>query len=245
MSGTALALRQVRFENRSFWRNPAAAFFTFVFPLMFLVIFTLIFKEDRSFFVPAIAAFSVITACYTNLAMSITFSRDEGILKRKQGSPLPAAAFLGGRIIHSTLIAILLVAIVVAFGRLVYDVPIPTDSLAAFLLTLMVGAACFSSLGLAVTGLVPNADAAPAIINFSVLPLLFISDIFIPLEDPPTWLTTLAGLFPIKHFSSAMLASFNSSGGDAFRWGDLAVLALWGLAGVVVALRTFSWEPRR
>lgn len=257
MNAAALTLRQVRYENRSFWRNPAAAFFTVVFPMMFLVIFNLVFGNDTTgkfgtevststFYVPAIAAFSIITASYTNLAMNLTFARDEGILKRRRGTPLPTTAFLLGKVLHSALIGILLVTVVTVFGALFYDVEIPTDKLPALLVTIIVGAASFSSLALAIQGFVPNADAAPAVINFSILPLLFISDIFIPLEDAPDWLTTFSGLFPIKHLSEAMLGIFDPfAEGSGFEWADLGVIALWGLVGLAIASKFFSWEPRR
>ena len=257
MSAAALTLRQVRYENRSFWRNPAAAFFTVVFPLMFLVIFNLVFGSDTTevqgrevstsnFYVPAIAAFSLITASYTNLAMNLTFARDEGILKRRRGTPLPAASFLLGKVLHSALIGIILVTVVTLFGALFYGVEIPTAKLPALLVTIIIGAASFSSLALAIQGFVPNADAAPAVINFSILPLLFISNIFIPLEDAPEWLTTFSGLFPIKHLSEAMLSIFNPfEEGSGFEWADLGVMALWGLIGLAIASKFFSWEPRR
>lgn len=257
MNAAALALRQVKYENRSFWRNPAAAFFTIFFPLMFLVIFNLLFGNDKvtvpggevsgsTFYVPAIAAFSLITACYTNLAMSITFSRDQGVLKRKRGTPLPRVSFLAGRIIHSTLIGVLMVAVVTTAGALFYDVDPPTSNLPALLLVIIVGAASFCALGLAITSFVPNAEAAPAVINITVLPLLFVSGIFIPLDDAPGWLEKVTGIFPIKHFADAMSAPFNPfPGSDAVEWSDLAVIAAWGVFGLVVAIRFFTWEPRR
>ena len=156
MSDVGLATRQIRFENRSFWRNPASAFFTFVFPLMFLVIFNLLFGSGdyegfgqttsvSTFYVPAIAAFSVITATYTNLAITVSFARDEGVLKRVRGTPLPSWAYLAGRIGHSTLMCLLLVAIVTAFGFLFYGVELPTNTMPAFIVAVIVGAASFSA----------------------------------------------------------------------------------------------------
>jgi ABC-2 type transport system permease protein len=257
MSDLQLAAQQVKYTNRSFWRNPASAFFTFAFPLMFLVIFNLLFGSQdigppgqkvsgSTFYVPAVAAFAVITACYTNIAIRTSFSRDAGVLKRVRGTPLPAWSFMVGQVAHATLIAILLVAIVVLAGQLFYDVELPTTTMPAFLVTLAVGAAAFSALGLAMVGFIPNADAAPAVVNASILPLLFISDVFIPLDEAPAWLTTVADVFPIRHFSQAMLDAFNPFTEDSgFRWDDLGVLALWGIAGVVIALRFFTWEPRR
>ena len=172
MNDLALALRQVRYENRAFWRNPAAAFFTFLFPLIFLVIFNLLFGSDElsvpggttntsTFYVPAIAVFSVVNACYTGVAMSVSLARDQGLLKRTRGTPLPAWAFLFGRVAHMPLVAVLLVAIVTAAGALFYDVDVPARTMPAVVVALVVGAAAFSSIGLAVTALIPNANAAP------------------------------------------------------------------------------------
>jgi ABC-2 type transport system permease protein len=266
VSDLGLALNQVRYTNKAFWRNPASAFFTFAFPLMFLVIFTVLFGDSdtcigkvvpgrgcvgqtistSTFYVASISAFSVITACYTNIAISMSFSRDAGVLKRIRGTPLPSWAFLFGRIVHSIFVAVLLVAICAVFGRLFYDARLPISSLGPFLLTLVVGAASFAALGLAITALIPNADASPAIVNASILPLLFISDVFIPLENPPAWLDITAKIFPVKHFVEGMLASyFPIPGQSSIKAVDLLIVGAWGLAGLILAIRYFSWEPRR
>ena len=264
MSDLGLAFRQVRYTNKAFWRNSASAFFTFAFPLMFLVIFTVLFGNDTTclrfgasghctkevttstFYVATITAFSVITACYTNIAISVSFYRDAGVLKRVRGTPYPAWTYLFGRIAHAVLVSILLVVICATFGVLFYNASLPTSSLPAFLLTLVVGAASFCTLGLAITAAIPNADAAPAIVNATILPLLFISDVFVPLENPPAWLDITSKIFPIKHFVEGMLASyFPIPGQSSFRLGDVLVVAAWGLAGLILAIRFFSWEPRR
>jgi ABC-2 type transport system permease protein len=255
MSGVALTLRQVRYENKSFWRNPAAAFFTIVFPLLFLFIFNTVFGSDEvvmfgretsvsTFYVPAIAAFSVITACYTNIAMGVVFSRDQGVLKRKLGTPLPKAAFIGGRVVHATGLEIVLFAVVAVVGRVVYEVEVAAASLPIFIPILIVGAISFAALGFAISTVVPNADAAPPIVNGSILPLLFISDVFFVQGTTPDWLTRIADLFPVRHYVQAMTHAFNPFD-PAIRWGDLAWVAAWGVAGAVVALRFFRWEPRR
>ena len=250
MSAIGLTMRQVRYENRAFWRNPAAAFFTFVFPLLFMVIFNVVFAAGSAdagrFFTPAIIVFAVVTATYTNLSMTVTVARDEGILKRIRGTPLPAVSYLVARMIHAALIALLLVVIVAVFGALAYDVPIPWDSLPAVLLTLVVAAASFCALGLALTIVIPNADAAPAIVNASILPLFFISNVFFPIQNAPQWLDTLSSLFPVRHFADAMLRIYDATRvGSAFSATDLGVIGLWGVIGLILALRFFSWEPRR
>ncbi len=258
MNGLQLALRQVAYENKTFWRNPPAVFFTVALPMMFLVIFNLLFSDDQidrgfaqevsgsTFYVPGIAALAVISACYTNIAMMVSIARDNGLLKRTRGTPLPPWAFLFGKIVHATLVALLLVAIVVAAGAIFYDVDVPTNTMPAFIITLIIASASFCALGLAMTGLISNSDAAPAVVNGSILPLLFISDIFIPLQDAPDWLKTFGAIFPVKHFSEALGTAFNPfETGAGFEWVALAVIAAWGVGGVLVALRFFSWEPRK
>lgn len=251
------ALRQVLYENRAFWRNPAAAFFTVILPLMFLVLFNAIFEGDTvflrgadrdisAFYVPGIAALSVISACYTNLGMMVTINRDLGVLKRVRGTPLPAWAYLFGKIAHSMLIAALLVTIVTVAGQVLYGIDVPVDTLPALVVSVLVASGAFCALGLALTGLIPNADAAPSITNGTVLPLLFISEVFIPQSAPPEWLNTLGDLFPVKHFAEALQTVYTpDTEAPGFEWGHLAVVAGWGVAGVAVALRFFSWEPRR
>jgi ABC-2 type transport system permease protein len=256
MSDLRLALRQVWYINLAFIRNPASLFFTLVFPLMFLVIFSVIFGNGHilvapgklvrvsTFYVPSISSFSVITACYTNIAISLTFSRDTGALKRIHGSPLPVWSYMFARIFHAIVIAILLVVICAAFGAIFYGATLPTTTLPAFALTVVVGAAVFSILGVAVTGIIPNADASPAVVNASILPLLFISNVFIPLESPPQWLDILGKIFPVRHFADALIGSFFQLSGNGLHTNDLLVMGAWGVAGLVVALRFFQWEPK-
>ena len=272
VNALSLTARQVVYTNKSFWRNPASAFFTFAFPLMFLVIFTSLLGNSEtqipgtgvrvstsSYYVAAMATFAVISACYTNIAITVSFQRDAGILKRTRGTPLPGWAYLSGRVLHAVLIAILLVLITMAFGAAFYGADVPTGAgLLRFLVTLLVGSASFAALGLALTVAIPNADAAPAVVNASILPLLFISGIFIPLgNDPPAWMTVIGNVFPVRHFADAMRSGFLASlferahaanprvPASAFDWSDVLIVGIWGLAGLLIAARFFSWEPRR
>jgi len=250
----SLTLSQIRYVNKAYWRNPSLAFFTFAFPLMFLVIFTSLLGSftihigavsvrSATYYVAAMAAFAVITSCYTNLAIAMSFQRDSGVLKRIDGSPLPRTSFMGAKILHSLFIAALLVVLTAAFGRAFYSADIPTGmSLLRFAVMLVVGSSSFCALGLAMTALVPNADAAGAVVNASILPLLFISGIFIPFGNKtPAWIVWVARIFPVKHFASGMLAGFV---GTPFDWTDVIVVAAWGLTGLLLAIRYFSWEPR-
>jgi ABC-2 type transport system permease protein len=263
-----LTLRQVRFTNKSFWRNPASAFFTFAFPLMFLVIFTALLGggeiaiagtdlKQSTYYVVAMATFGVVSACYTNIAISVCFNRDAGILKRTRGTPLPGWSYLGGRVIHASIVGAILVVITLLFGKVFYDGTLPTGSaLLEVVVTFLVGALTFSALAFALTAVIPNADAAPPIVNASILPLLFLSGIFIPLgDDSPAWIRFIGTVFPVKHFADAMRSAYLSNvtvstpAGTihpfVFHWSDLLVMALWGVAGLVFAARFFRWEPRK
>jgi len=193
--------------------------------------------------VASMAAFAVITACFTNVATTITFQRDAGVLKRTNGTPLPAGSFLGARMVHALLVSVLLVALTTVFGWAFYDADVPTGiTLLRFLIVLVVGAAAFCALGLAITAVIPNADASLAIVNAAILPLLFLSGIFIPFGNgTPGWIEWIARIFPVKHFADGMQAGYL---GTAFSWTDVLVVAAWGLAGMLLAIRFFSWEPR-
>ena len=246
MHDLALALRQVGYENRTFWRNPPAAFFTFAFPLLFMAIFSIIFgSRAAAFYTPGIIVFAVVTATYTNLAMTVTIARDEGVLKRIRGTPLPLWVYLAGRIGHAIVIAVLLVVAVAAFGALAYRVEVPWDALPLVVLVLVIAAAAFSALGLALTGFIPNADAAPAIVNATILPLLFISNVFIDMSNAPDWLNTVSHLLPVRHVADAVMALYAEGAGAGAPWTEIGVVGAWGAAGVMLALRYFSWEPRQ
>ena len=254
MNDAALTVAQVRYANKVFWRNPASAFFIFAFPLMFLVIFTALLGHGTvhvsatrvvntsTYYVAAMASFGLISACYTNIAISVSFQRDQGILKRINGTPLPKSVYLGARMLHALIVGLLLVVITTAFGRLLYSASVPSGvTLLRFLVMLLVGSASFCALGFAITPVIPNADASPAIVNATILPLLFLSGVFIPLgSNSPAWILWIARIFPVWHFARGMQAGFL---GTAFNWTDVLVVAAWGLGGLLLSVRFFSWEP--
>lgn len=255
MSALVLASSQIRYVNKAFWRNPARAVFTFVFPLMFLVIFTALLGSDTitigtvtikqsTYYVAAMATFGVISACYSNIAMSTSFQRDAGVLKQIHCTPLPSSSFLVSRLVHAMAIGFILVAITATFGRIAYEARIPTGiTLVQVIVMLVVGSASFCALGLAVSAAIPNADAAPAIVNATILPLLFLSGIFIPFgNDTPEWIRFVAKVFPVQHFAAGMQAGFL---GTPFHWSDVAIVAAWGVGGLLIGIRFFTWEPRR
>ena len=255
MTAARLAVIQLRYVNKAFWRNPASAFFTFVFPLMFLVIFTSLLGHSTvkigaetvntsTYYVASMATFAAIGACFNNIASSLTFQREDGILKRTHGTPLPAASYLGARILHAVFVAVILVALTAIFGHFAYSATIPSGtSLLRFAVVVLVGSASFCALGLALCAFIPNSDAAAPIVNAVALPVEFLSGIFIPFDNStPSWILWVARIFPVRPFSLGMQAGFLST---AFNWSDVLVVAAWGAAGMLLAIRFFTWEPRR
>lgn len=255
MTSMAMLENQLKYANKTFWRNPASAFFTFAFPLMFLIIFTSLLGhrtieispgrhvDISTYYVASMAAYAVVSACYNNIAIGLTIQRDSGVLKRTRGTPIPSGVYILGRLIHAMFVSVILVAITAAYGRAFYHASIPTGlTLLNFIVMLVVGSLTFCALGFAITVVIPNADAAPAIVNASVLPLLFVSGIFIPLSsNAPAWLIWIAKIFPVYHFAWGMKSGFL---GTPFDWMHVVVVAVWGLAGFAVSFRYFSWEPK-
>ena len=165
---------------------------------------------------------------------------------RIRGTPLPSWAYLFGRIVHAILIGLLLVVVIALFGKVMYDVTLPTTTMPAFIVTVMMGSATFSALGLAVTRVIPNFDAGPPITNVTILPLLFISDVFIPLDDAPELLKTVSQIFPVRPFVDAMHTAFDPrTVGSGFEWGNIAAMGVWAAVGMFLAVCFFSWEPRK
>jgi ABC-2 type transport system permease protein len=251
----ALVLHQFRFDQKVFWRNRAAVFFTAMLPLIFLFLLATLFKnreisglhvKGATYYVPAILSLAVISATTVKLATNLPAEREAGQLKRVRGTPLPPSTFIAGRVGNSLVISLIMVVLIAVIGRLVYGVHIPTHTLPAMLATLAVGAISFSCLGFALAAVIPTADAAPAVTNATVLPLYFLSGVFIPQSEIPSGVLSFADLFPIRHFFDAMFTAWSpNTTGAGFELGDLAVVAAWGVLGLIVAVRFFRWEPRR
>jgi ABC-2 type transport system permease protein len=250
----SLALHQFRFDQKVFWRNPASVFFTVMLPLIFLFIFATIFGNDTieergvkttTYYVPAIIALSVISATTVSLAINLTEDRERGLLKRVRGTPLPPSVFVAGRVGNAFVISVLMVVLVAILGRLVYDVSLPGKTIPAVLVTLAVGAFAFSCLGFALTAVIPSEDAAPAVTNAIMLPLYFVSGVFIPDSEIPSGVLNVADVFPVRHFFEAFFTAWDpNTTGAGLELGNLAVVAAWGLLGLLIAVRFFRWEPR-
>lgn len=255
MSALALVAHQFRYDQKAFWRNPASVFFTVMFPVVLLVIFATVFGEETidvrdgvettTYYVPAIITLSVISATMQTLAMSLVIAREDGRLKRSRGTPMPPWVFIAGRVGNSIVVALIMLALLAAIGRVLYGVPIPWERAPAILTALIVGAAAFCCLGIALTAAIPSQDAAAPIVNALLLPLYFLSGVFIPEDQLPSGVIHFADAFPIRHFFEAFFDAYvPPPGGSTIAWDNLVVVGIWGVAGLLLAVRFFRWSPR-
>jgi ABC-2 type transport system permease protein len=234
---------QIRYEQRAYWRNRGRGIFTFVFPLMFLVIFASLDKSQHlnsrggipydDFFVPGILAYGIIATTFVNMAISTAILRDEGVLKRMQGTPLPRWAYVAARIGSTVAIVGMMTALVLALGATVYGVHIQASTLPGLIVMLVLGTAAFTTLGIGVTRFIPNAEAAPVYVNLLILPLTFISSIWFPTDGLPSWLQDIAKLFPIRALAEGLQYVFDPrTSGAGLQAADVRTLLIWTAVGI-------------
>ena len=243
----ALTWRQYRLERKMFWRNPSAAFFNFVLPLLFLSLFGPIFsgsQSDLDVIVPGIAGMSVMSTTFSALAMNMVFLREQGVLKRLRGTPLPSGAYLGGLAANAVTNTAIQVVIVIGAGAAVFGVGLPKDWL-ELVVFVAAGVVCFASLGVALSHAIPNFDSAPAYVNAIFLPLIFISGVFYDAGNAPSFLRDIAEVLPLTHLIDGLSAAMVTGASFSSELSDLAVVAAWGVFGVWFAIRGFSWEAKR
>ncbi len=248
---------QLRTDLKVFVRNPAALFFTAILPVIFLTLFVSIFGnrtvggefgdiKTSTLQVPAFIALAVVSASFVGLTMGLVSLREDGVLKRVRGTPAPPWIVFAGRMATAFVSATVVTAILCALGAVAFGVTIPSATLPGLVATLLVGSATFCALGIAYTRLVGSEDAGPAMTNAIVLPLYFISGVFVPQSDLPKGLLQVADLLPVKPFVDALTVAFDPrTTGVGLAGGDLLVLAAWGVAGMLLAVRFFIWTPRQ
>ena len=252
----SLLVRWITARVRLMLRNPRVTFFTFVFPLMFLLIFGSLNGDAMvpgasggdvrfvQFYAPSIGIFGLSLACYTNVIFGLATARDERLLKRVRGTPLPMPVYLGSWLTGAVLLGIASVTLMIVVAVPVFGFDLFPHLLPAAVVTLALGAASLAALGLAVSTLVRNADQAGPVAQLTLLPLTFISGIWYPLDGAPDWISAIAHAFPLYHLVQAFDACFvPQTTGSGFAWGHLAVVAAWGVAGLLVAVRRFQAEP--
>jgi ABC-2 type transport system permease protein len=251
-----MALHLFGYDLRAFLRNRQSQFFTLALPLLFLVIFASVFGgsgptqvaggqiSTSVYYVPGIIALGIIAACFGNLVASVTAQRERGVLKRQRATPVPAAAVIAGRVLTAVVIAVVMAGVLLGTRWAAYGAHVPGRTALALAVTVVIGAASFCCLGYALTSLIRNEDAALPTTTALTLLLYFISGVFVAGTVLPHWLADVGEIFPVRHLANALLVAYNPhTTGLGFAVPDLLVVAAWGVAGLLIALRRFSWLP--
>ncbi len=257
MSDLRIVLRHVRAQNLIFVRTPVAAFFTIGLPMIMLVLFVAMFGNDSigdtqygdvttsQFYAPGLAVFAAASATYTNIGMNLTNRRDLGILKRVRGTPIAPWMYMAAVVVSGVFLAFVSMAVMVGLGVLAYGINIELAKTPAMIISFAVGSACFATLGVAVAALAKTAASAQSLTSATLLPLGFISNVFVSFgDDSPGWLEVVGDIFPLKHFAisfSEAMSPFSES--PAIEWDHLLVMVGWMAFGALIALRRFQWEP--
>lgn len=250
-----LVAHQVRFDLRSFVRNRQARFYTFALPVLFLILFVAIFGNGMlgagstphlhmsTYYVANLTAFGIVDAGFMSLAIGLVEARETGVLRRRQATPLPPWVVLVARAVTGLVGTLVMGGLLLLIGRVAYGASVPLHALPALALAVATGSVSGCALGFAATRLVRSSQAAQPVVMALALPLFFISGVFVPWAFIPHWLRVVAQVFPVRHLALCILTPF-TSGGSPWSWGDLAVVAGWGVGGVLLAVRRFHWAPR-
>ncbi|MGN6216320.1 MAG: ABC transporter permease [Solirubrobacterales bacterium] len=260
MSSRAIVLAQARMAILVALRTPRTVIFTMAFPIILLVLFNSIFNAGggkaatlpgdlklsaEAYFTAGIIAYAAALSTFTTLAVSLTTQRENGQLKRYRGTPMPPWTFIAAQIIRAEAQALAMAAVLLAIGATAYGIPIPASTFPAFVLYLLLGTATLCSLGIALSSFTPTPDAASTIAPFSVVILSFVSGVWIPVEQLPSWLESIGKAFPLSHLALGLQTTLApGASGTGLDLGNVAALAIWALVGIRVASRRFRWEPQ-
>jgi ABC-2 type transport system permease protein len=246
-----LFLHELRTEQKLFWRNREAAIFTFLLPILFFLMFGAIYGDntidDRyrgaAYLEAGMIGYGVASTAFAGLAITTVVRRESGVLKRIRSTPLPPAAYLGAVLASTLVVFAIQTALIVALGRVLFDVRLPRMPL-SLALALLLGAATFAALGLAITALVRSAEGASAVINVVYLPMAIISGTFFSPGGYPAFLRGIADVLPLTYFTKLARSIMLDGRPIWHQPGAVGAVFAWGVIGAVAAIRGFRWEPR-
>ena len=245
-----LFLHQFRAEQRLFWRSRELAFFTFLLPIVFFLLLGSAYGDDKingisgyQYLLAGMIGYGAASTTFAGLALLLVIRRESGVLKRLRATPLPPATYIAAVLASIIVIFLIEAAILVALGKIAFDVPLP-DSIFSLLVALLVGAASFAALGIGLASLIRSAEGSSAVVNALYLPVSFISGAFFSEDAFPRVLRVVGEILPLSHLIrlGRDVMIFDDRIWDQLD--DVAVIAAWGLAGLIVAVRGFRWEPR-
>jgi ABC-2 type transport system permease protein len=198
-----------------------------------------------AFFVPSVIVFTLTVSTLAMLVNSVVSQRELGILKRRRATPLPASALVVSQSLAVIAMAIASVALLVVIAGVAFGTWPDAGGVPTLLLAIAFGSAAFCGLAYALSTLVDSADSAQPMIQLIMFPLFFISGIWVPTSQLPSWLNDLASLFPVEHVADLVHRSYVGVVPAGPVLLDVAILTAWALAGAAVAARRFQWYPSR
>ena len=258
MSDAALVARMTLYGLKGLHRNSRVLIFTIVFPVLLLVLFASVFGDESdtieigsatvpvdAYFTAGITAYAIMASAFSTLAIGLTSQRESGQLKRLRGTPLPSWAFITAQILRAVALVAAMTIVLFLIGYLAYDVEVTGEGVAGIVVSVVLATAAFAALGVALTVVTPTAEAASTIAPFAGVLLGFISGVWIPVDQLPDWLVEVGRVFPLAHLAESLQrAVADPSLGTGLTGENVAVLAAWGIAGLIVAARGFRWEPQ-
>jgi len=240
---------QLRFEQRIFWRNREAAVFVFIFPLLLYVLLTSVYSNEidgvpaADVLLAGLFGYGAANTAFGGLAITLVIRREAGILKRLRSTPLPPWAYIAAVLLSTLLVFALQAVALLVLGSVAFDASMPANWL-GFAGAIVLGVGCFAGLGVGAAALIRSAEGVSAVVNVILLPMAFLSGSFGPTREFPAFLQAIADVLPLTYFLDIVDGVY--LGGESL-FADpkaLGAVAAWGIAGVAVALRRFSWMPR-
>lgn len=251
-----LVLHTTKYGLTAFRRNRKARLLTLVFPLLLLVIFDGVFHGGHvdvngvevsygAFFVPSVIVFTLTISNLAMLVNSVVAQRELGILKRRRATPLPAWALVVSQSLAVILMAISSVALLILVAGVAFGTWPAANGILTLVLAVIFGSAAFCGLAYALSTFVDSTDSAQPMIQLIVFPLFFISGIWVPTSELPTWLNDVASVFPVEHVADMVHRAYVGVVPTGPVLLDVLILAAWAVAGAAVASRRFQWYPSR
>ena len=244
-----LLAHQLTFEQLTFWRSREAAVFIFIFPILLYSLLASVYSDDidgipsADFLLAGLFGYGAANTAFAGLAIIVVARREAGILKRLRATPLPPAAYLAAMLL-STLVVFALEAIaLLLLGSLAFGASAPENAV-GFAGAIVLGVACFAGMGFGAASLIRSAEGVSAVVNVIVLPMAFLAGSFGPRNELPAFLQAIADVLPLTYFLDIVDGVYLDGESLFADPGALAIVAAWGLAGLLVALRWFGWVPR-
>jgi ABC-2 type transport system permease protein len=258
LSDLAILVRQTRYALLSASRNSRVVVFGVVFPVVLLLLFNSAFTsggndttsfaggtiDTKAYYTAGMSAYAISMQSFSSLVVGLTEQRESGQLKRLRGTPMPVWTFIAATALRALALTVLMVLALYLISWGVYGVHPDAAGVGGIAVYVLLGTAALTTVGMAVTALARTTDSAAVIGPFTAVLLSFVSGIFIPLDTLPNWLGDIGRIFPLYHLAEGLQRATVGNGSTGLVAENVAVLAAWAVAGLLVAANRFRWEPQ-